>query len=754
MKQLFTLILIGFSSFATAQIINIPDANFKEALVNSLCVDTDGDWQLDNDADSNDDGEIQVTEALALTWLVVINHPITSLSGIENFINLQSLFCYNNQLTSLNVQGLTNLEILNCRNNQLTSIDMQGLTNLHSFDCRDNQLTSINVQGLYNLEDFFCHNNQLTSVDVQGLTNLQDLNCAGNQLTSLDIQDLTKLKGLSCSDNQITSLDLQKLVNIQQLTCHKNQLTSLDVQALVNMIYLRCDSNQLLYLNLKTGNLAEMGVVFRDNPNLFYICCDNDQVTRIQNSATQAGLTYCSVNSYCSFTPGGIFYTLQGESKIDINNNGCDAGDIFPPYSKFIISNTATTGEFISDNSGNYVILVGEGTHTLTPVIEISDYYSISPVTNQVTVPEMGDTVTQNFCFAPNGVHHDVEISIIPITNVRPGFNATYKVIYKNKGTQLENGTVNLTFDDNHLDLISTSQNYENQNAGTLTWSYSDLLPFETRAITLILYCNSPTDALEVNIGDTLNFNATIQIAQSDEIQIDNDFELDQIVSGSLDPNGKSCLEGSRIIPEKVGDYLHYLIRFENIGTSPATHIVVKDIIDTSVFNINALQPTHASHDYYTRISNSNVVEFFFENIQLPFTEPDKHGYIAFKIKTKSDLIIGDSLKNQAAIFFDYNLPVITNEAQTTVQEAVSIFDIPNRDVSQMPVFPNPVHDILHFQTTEIVKKIEVFDMLGRIRLSQEVAFNQASMETLTSGGYMLKIYVSDRVYYAKVVKE
>jgi hypothetical protein len=63
------LLVIGFS--ADAQIINIPDANFKNALVNTLCV---GDWETGDggptsDVDVNNDGEIQVSEAAAVQIL-------------------------------------------------------------------------------------------------------------------------------------------------------------------------------------------------------------------------------------------------------------------------------------------------------------------------------------------------------------------------------------------------------------------------------------------------------------------------------------------------------------------------------------------------------------------------------------------------------------------------------------------------------------------------------------------------------------
>ncbi|MBL0101355.1 MAG: hypothetical protein IPP49_16055 [Saprospiraceae bacterium] len=164
-------------------------------------------------------------------------------------------------------------------------------------------------------------------------------------------------------------------------------------------------------------------------------------------------------------------------------------------------------------------------------------------------------------------------------------------------------------------------------------------------------------DTPPVNAGDKLYLTASI---------LDNIFTLENTVVGSYDPNDKTCLQGDRVHPDMIGKYVDYLIRFENTGTYAAENVVVKDIIDTKIFDVSSLQITDASHEVYTRIEG-NKVEFIFENIQLPFDDANNDGYIAFKIKTLPTLVLGDSLKNLADIYFDYNFPIRTNEAQTTV---------------------------------------------------------------------------------------
>src|SRR4051812_46705699 len=101
---LLTLLLAGIMN---AQIVNIPDANFKAKLI-ALGVDT------------NLDGEIQQSEASEPSSLNVNNSGIADLTGIQYFTNLYYLQCSNNLLSDLNLTGLLNLQILDCSNNQLT----------------------------------------------------------------------------------------------------------------------------------------------------------------------------------------------------------------------------------------------------------------------------------------------------------------------------------------------------------------------------------------------------------------------------------------------------------------------------------------------------------------------------------------------------------------------------------------------------------------------------------------------------------
>ena len=110
------------------------------------------------------------------------------------------------------------------------------------------------------------------------------------------------------------------------------------------------------------------------------------------------------------------------------------------------------------------------------------------------------------------------------------------------------------------------------------------------------------------------------------------------------------------------------------------------------------MTPIAGSHFFTTRIANDNLVEFLFENINLPFSDATNDGFVTFKIKTKSSLVIGDSFSNSASLYFDYNAPIITNTT-TIVVQTLGTSEFASQAIS---IYPNPARDTLHIKTLEI----------------------------------------------------
>lgn len=732
---------------------------------------------------------------------------------VSNLSNLYSFDCTNNLLTTLNVNNFSYLRELNCSNNQISNLNINNLPNLAKLNCTSNQLTSLDPLVFPTLNSFYCRNNKIKILELNGVPNLETLSCSENELTTLDVKALKSLTGLYCSSNLLKSLDITKLPNLEYLAFQNNQITSIDFSNsaklssiigaknlieytdfsnLKNLEYIMfgntpihtldlSNSKKLIGINiascpnlesvnLKNGSIenlnyaedtADVGsnvgydmINFRNCNNLKYICADESQIEAITQKISVYSYPNCVVGGYCSFVSGDENYTIKGSVKVDLDNNGCTILDKPLPSLKFLISGPKTSN-LISDSTGSYALQVPIGEYIIKPILENPQYFSVSPSSIKVDFANTSNSIMQDFCVTPIAFHKDLEINMMSMQVARPGFNTGYKIIYKNKGNISQSGTVNLIFKDDILDLVSAIPAVSSQVLNNLSWSFTDLKPFESREISFVLNVNSPMNTPAVNNGDVLSYSAKINSVEADETPIDNTFNLNQTVVGSYDPNDKTCLEGDVIKLDLIGEYVHYMIRFENTGNYPAQNIVVKDMIDLSKFDISTLIPTSSSHSCITKISDGNRVEFIFENINLPVDDTHNDGYISFKIKTLPTLQTGDSFANEAHIYFDYNFPILTNKPSSTFKTlGTQDFIFSN----YFKVYPNPAVDVLNITSTNSIEisSMSIYDVLGQLIVAVPNAQNTSSINVsnLRTGNYLLKVKIDNETSGIKFVKK
>lgn len=769
---------------AEDEIIDIPDVNFKNALI-------------EQGVDTNNDNEIQISEAENRTLLAISNQGIKSLEGIQYFINLVTLSAFDNLISSVDLSALTKLKSLSLANNSLTSLDISLLTDLEYLYLNNNSLASLNVGTLSNLIQLDCSYNSLTSLDISNLLNLENLNSGVcnlssidigslnnlkilslhyNELTELDITNVPNLVRLACNSNQLTSLDLSNLPNLENFNCQVNPFTELDFSALPNIKYLTCGHSYLSMLDvsnltkleqLNCGNTPNLTTLIIKNssletnyflfniPNLNYICCDDFEVSTINEIINNYGYTDCEVNTYCTFKPGGKSYSIQGQYLFNEDGSSCDNAMPFKTSMKYKVENNTSNGVFISNDSGFYKNFFKEGEYTITPILENLNYFTISPSAITINLQTNTNTLNQNFCITPNGTHNDLEISILPINRARPGFDTNYKIVYKNKGNQTLSGSIELDFQDNLMDFNTSNPIVDSQSTNLLTWNYNNLAPFESKEILITFNINTPLETPSVNDGDILNFSANIYPKSDDETETDNTFTLNQTVVNSFDPNDKTCLEGNTIIPDLIGEYVHYLIRCENTGTAEAINIVIKDIIDTTKFDISSIVITDSSHSMETKI-NDNVVEFIFENINLPYDDANNDGYVAFKIKTLPTLAVGDVFENDAEIYFDYNSPIVTNKFQTKIENTLGLNK--NNYNKTLKIYPNPAYNHVIIDSKEPIESLAIYDISGRLIAMNSFLKNkitaEVSISNLLSGTYFIKVKTEQGEHVTKFLKK
>lgn len=755
----------------------------------------------------NNLNQINLTGSTAVKTIYLFNCAVGQLNT-SGLTQLEHLTVYNsvgsNTLTSLNLTNNTALNYINIRSGGLTQIDLSAQTQLKQLYITQTPLTNLNLSNNTQLEKVYLSIIPLTQIDLNALQTLKELSLYFIPLTSINLNSLTNLEKLSCSNNQIPSINLANNTNLIELKLEQNPISTLDLSALTHLevlwlstlpistlntntnLMLRdifissCNNidsldfsnyntiNQSFAIGLNLESMVNLHYLFLKNgvndgysfylnslPNIEYICIDESDITSLMSLNASFINPSVVVNSYCSFNPGGNYNTITGNIQYDFNANGCDTNDIDASLLGVKMNNGTSDSYAYSNFSGNYTFFVDNGNFVLTPQFT-NTYFSVSPPS--VTVPfatANSSSQTVNFCVSPNGVHPDLEVIISPIQSARPGFDASYLLTYKNKGNQVQSGSVQFTFDDSVMDYLGASITPTTVGTGALSWNFSNLNPFDHESIIISFNINSPQETPAVNIDDVLNYTAQITPVAGDETTADNSFLYNETVTGSYDPNDKMCLEGSTVSTTKIGDYLHYQIRFQNTGNAPAENVVIKDIIDTTKFDIATLQLINTSHDSSSRIVNGNQVEFIFPNIMLPgeqVDEPGSHGYVLFKIKTKTNLTNGSTVNNTASIYFDYNYPIITNTAQTTFTN----LGVEEMALEGVTIYPNPVQNTLQVKAKQLIESVQILDHQGRVlevQIQNEMA-TQLNFEKYPKGIYFVKVRTSSGTAVHKIVKD
>src|SRR5690606_5668523 len=563
------------------------------------------------------------------------------------------------------------------------------------------------------------------SINLTGLHNLDILSIEGSSIPYLDLSDLINLKNLNCATNSaMTELDCSNNFYLEKIIAFETDLQ---------------------YLNIKNGSTLDSSdegfwlQLWYALPQSCYVCADDFEIDSIVSVLVENSSIV--VSSYCTFYPAGDYNTITGTLLFDLNNDGiCEEEGIPQSFIKVNITDDLDHNSTFTNNDGNYILFTQEGEFVLTPEIENATFFNVTPITETVSFPDNNNNEEiVNFCISPNGEYNDLEVVIAPINPARPGFEATYKIVYRNKGNQTISQDYGLTFvyNQNLMTFISASVEPDSQIAGGLNWSYENLMPFENREILVTMQVNPPTDPENpVNIDDILTFTSVIMPQNGDENVQDNTYIFDQTVVGAYDPNDITCIEGDIVDPEYIGEELHYVIRFENTGNFYAENVVIAMEVDEELYDVSSLRVLNASHDVRAQVRD-NVAELFFNQIML---DSGGHGNILLVMKSMTSLEEGDAVQSKADIYFDYNYPIITNDAVTLCPEEVSR---DNHEVAALiSIYPNPASDRVTSSYETKIKSVEWYDLSGRlIRISLVNDFESIQdISSQSEGIYIMKI--------------
>ena len=293
---------------ADGETVEINETNFPDPIFRSVISGPD--------YDKNGDGVLDAGELGSVINIYCEGMGITSLKGVEYFVNLEGLWCKDNAIATMDLTNNKELHGVWCSGNLFTSLDFSANPKLEWVYCYDCQLTSLNVSANPDMAFIECNTNPLKTLDVTHNPKLEHLTCGTCELTSLDLSNNPKLSHLDAFQNKLTKLDVTGCPKLKRLDIWANRgLGSVDVSKNTGLQYYNCAYNDATSVDVsKNKELQKLSCGYNQltkldvsgNPKLFYLdCCCNEIGSLDLSNNPQMHFLQAFTNAFTTLNIGG-----------------------------------------------------------------------------------------------------------------------------------------------------------------------------------------------------------------------------------------------------------------------------------------------------------------------------------------------------------------------------------------------------------------------------------------------------------------
>ncbi len=300
--------------------------------------------------------------------------------------------------------------------------------------------------------------------------------------------------------------------------------------------------------------------------------------------------------------------------------------------------------------------------------------------------------------------------------------------------------------------FLGSSPAYTSKSGNVVTFSGLTVNYATDNLIKLkVWYPNS-----KLSIGDKVRHYAALDNISGEDSTGNQDSIIQRMVY-SYDPNSKHSEPEGKITSDLKK--IRYTIDFQNLGNDEAIKVTIVDTLDMKM-PVYDFQMRGATHAYsISLVPGTSVVVWTFDNIHLApksKNEAASKGQIVFEAKVWGSLRVGDSIRNKAYIYFDYNQPVITNYAVINrVEKKDNVNEVYFVKNGSLKAYPNPGQDFVNFENTlGNRQQVNVYDMKGAcILVFQLNGFETKKIDTghWARGVYMI---VNEKGEGSKIVIE
>ncbi|MEM7656032.1 MAG: PKD domain-containing protein [Bacteroidota bacterium] len=443
--------------------------------------------------------------------------------------------------------------------------------------------------------------------------------------------------------------------------------------------------------------------------------------------------------------------TLSGQMYFDVDQNCVyDSTDFAVPGMVVLSNGTSVLANWL----GQYSVDVPPGTYAVTynpnlyPLYDIVCPASGTYLLNSLTA----DSANLDFAFYSDSIEHDLRVYIWK-SNMRPGFNHNYWINAYNYGPIPTNAVVSMIHDTvaSFVSSNPPATTYD-PNTREVRWALPSVGPGQVEFI-------NATGSIPQTVltGIMTHTYARIDPTAGDYDVSNNVDSVSRITTLAYDPNDKQ-VEPAGTGPEgfitQDQQEMHYQIRYQNTGTDTAFTVIIRDTIESDL-DISTFKPATNSHTYDLTIEEENILVFTYNNILLPDSATDEEGsqgHVSFLMQHNGTLPYGTEIRNKAAIYFDFNPPIITNEVLNTIERPTAV---DNRLNAHIQMFPNPTQGafvVAHHRLK--VQSISIVDLTGRTLLNQAAGAagtTEFDLSAWPAGTYLVRVYSEEGIATQKV---
>ncbi len=371
-------------------------------------------------------------------------------------------------------------------------------------------------------------------------------------------------------------------------------------------------------------------------------------------------------NEGCEYTTTIVVYH-------DTNGDGVYQ-NTEPGMSNWSVYIPALNATIFTNTNGVATINVAPSTYTIELVNNSTSWISSSPSVVTIDIPaninaSFGVIPATGEAFYAAGPYD----GFWDIIHCEDGYEAG--VFLNNLGTVDLSGTLTLTCDP----LFTPAQDIyssiapDQVAAGFAQWNINAFAAGSNGIFSFHIDGPGP-----VNIGTTYNFvfSLVLNDAQGNAIYT-NSWTTSPFIACSYDPNDLTATPAGYEAPHFVlaGDRLQYRVRFQNTGNLPAEDVRIVGALDPTQFDLSTFTPLYGSAPFVTCLLNNGIIDFTFNDIYLPDAtnnEPESHGFVVYEVRLLPGIAPEEVVFNEAAIYFDSNPAIITNETYHTIFDCTS----------------------------------------------------------------------------------